>query len=986
MPSLCEIIGVGARGPLGLSALHVALCARAGKLEPRKTPWRDRRGAAIGAARARCLPDDLHGYARLIALGAPALREAAFGLEGPLSLLLALPEPGRPDDDERLGPAAIADLARASGVPLDLERSEVVRAGHAGGGLALELAVKRLRDASDPRRPQVVIVGGIDSYFHPEVLAWLDRARRLHSAEAVDGILPGEGAAFVALAVPGIDGGARRDRRLPRPLGAIAAVASGREETVLADEPNLAAAMTRAARAAATSAGGEPIRWVLSDINGERHRNTEWQRVLIRSNDFIPVDVRHDALPERLGDTGAASGPLLLAIACAWFRAGFAPAPRALVLLHAEGAERAALVLDAVSRPEPERPAGPAWSEAPALREAPVAQEALDRVVLSLRRLPPGIERAPLKAALDEALAALSRWSASPLHDPGHLEALDAAAALVVAARERLERAGEEGASRAKTLLAAERALRLGREATIDRIVADQRRLLQGEAPPVAPPEEPFLASVGEPALHATARRPLVPLVPLEPPGAEPPAAPPAAPDAERAHLEALARDCMEDLAILGTLRRPHADDAWTVAASFEQRLLDNIDALSSLNTVEPGASREVDVLPLLLSYAVEPAFVDPGRAFARALGLGCAGGEDCMRAVVTGLRCSDPATLAAQTDALCLAPSPLIRGAMERLVWDEDPALSRLALEVLRFRRGAGAAVLLPLLSHPDLGVIEAALRALAAAEPREAAAQALAEAARDSLEERARLAAAEGLLRLGALEGTALLARALSERQGPHGDLSVGARCEHVRLLALSGGPEHADLLSEAALGLPEGAAAIGWFGHTGLVDPLLDQLTAANALRRTLGPFPTPFELAAARALVRILGVYLEDPEDELGVGIALDAEPWRACWEERRAAFDPGKRYRFGRPYHPLATLEELASDDTPSRLRIDAALELGALFPGGWALEPGDWVARQRAQLAAARLQVEALAPAYVAGEWPATYLGRRRVELGGRIS
>ena len=31
---ICEILGVGARGPLGLNALQVAMCARAGKIEP----------------------------------------------------------------------------------------------------------------------------------------------------------------------------------------------------------------------------------------------------------------------------------------------------------------------------------------------------------------------------------------------------------------------------------------------------------------------------------------------------------------------------------------------------------------------------------------------------------------------------------------------------------------------------------------------------------------------------------------------------------------------------------------------------------------------------------------------------------------------------------------------------------------------------------------------------------------------------------------
>src|SRR5262245_55824840 len=144
------ILGAGARGALGLTALELAMCARAHKLDVWLTRFEDRYRHSIGAARARFLPDDLHGFDRLVALGAPALREAAAPLAGPRPLFLAVAEPGRPDDDPRMGPELVATLARVSGVPIDVERSVVVRSGHAGGGMALELALLRMRDASMP--------------------------------------------------------------------------------------------------------------------------------------------------------------------------------------------------------------------------------------------------------------------------------------------------------------------------------------------------------------------------------------------------------------------------------------------------------------------------------------------------------------------------------------------------------------------------------------------------------------------------------------------------------------------------------------------------------------------------------------------------------------------------------------------------------------------------------------------------------------------
>ena len=283
--------------------------------------------------RARYLPDDLHGYDRLVALAVPALIEAAKVLTGssfapPYPLFLALPEAGRPDDDPRFGPEIIAELARRSAVPIDVERSLVIRSGHAGGGLALELAVLRIAEGG---RPQAYLVGGVDSYYQKDVLAWLDEECRLHSGTAGNGIIPSEGAAFAVLAASTGEAGARRA------IAKITAAVSAREDTVGTTSPNLATAMTRAVRDVATVAGGRPIRWVLSDVNGEQHRISEFSKVEIRSKDLFQEGFLHEALAEELGDVGAASGAMLLAWACAHSLAGSAPAPRVLLALHAEG-------------------------------------------------------------------------------------------------------------------------------------------------------------------------------------------------------------------------------------------------------------------------------------------------------------------------------------------------------------------------------------------------------------------------------------------------------------------------------------------------------------------------------------------------------------------------------------------------------------------------------------------------------------------------
>jgi 3-oxoacyl-[acyl-carrier-protein] synthase-1 len=322
---LAFLVGAGARSPLGLSAAQVALCRRARKNEPRATRFRDRLGGEIGACHARCLPDTIHGYDRLLRLASPALAEALpEGLAEPVPLVVALPEPGRADDDARFTDGFVRDLAARSKRRIDVAASLSVRAGHAGGALAFEAALGMM---ARPGGPALVAVGGVDGYFHPDVLADLDAELRLHGS-ADDGFIPSEGAAFVLLA--------RRRQELPA-LGTLRQVRCGIEE-----EPHLASGLTELLHAVREEAAREsgPVRWVISDVNGESHRVRAFQLAAMRALD---VELFHDALPDEMGDVGAASGPMAAVIACTLFEAGCAPAGEVLVVLSSEGAERGAL-------------------------------------------------------------------------------------------------------------------------------------------------------------------------------------------------------------------------------------------------------------------------------------------------------------------------------------------------------------------------------------------------------------------------------------------------------------------------------------------------------------------------------------------------------------------------------------------------------------------------------------------------------------------
>ncbi len=316
---------VGARCPLGLDALQTAMAVRAGLLEPRSCDFLDKRNNRIGCVRARWLPDDLHGVERWLALAVPALAEASRGWgEEPLPLWVAVPEADRPDDDPAVG-GMLDELARGAELVIAPKKSGLVRGGQAAFVEAL-LQAERQLEAGAP----AAIVGGVDSYFHPDTLRWLDEGYRLHAPRALDGFIPGEGAAFALLEREG-------DARVE-----ITQVDQAIERSVAADEPNLAQALTALMREAL---GDDAAAWVLSDINGEAHRVSEWEKVAIRCG-LRGERVVHQRLPGDLGDVGAATGALMLAVASSFWHAGCAPRDRALMMLASERGERGVFVAE----------------------------------------------------------------------------------------------------------------------------------------------------------------------------------------------------------------------------------------------------------------------------------------------------------------------------------------------------------------------------------------------------------------------------------------------------------------------------------------------------------------------------------------------------------------------------------------------------------------------------------------------------------------
>jgi 3-oxoacyl-[acyl-carrier-protein] synthase I len=324
------IAGHGARTPVGLSAPGSAAAVRAGISRIREHPFLvDAVGDKVMGAYDGVLEPRLFGVKRLLALAASALAEARGRLATPVPVFLGLPE-RRPGFGERELARVREGLAQLPGVG----HLSLFPEGHAAGLAAL--------DAARRAGHEVCLVGGVDSYFDPDAIEWLDDHQQLARADIRSGLVPGEGAAFLLLA----------DERVAKSQGwpVLARVRGsgvGRE-TKLIKTPAvcLADGLRAAIAAAAGGLAGEHINDVICDLNGERYRTEEWGFVCLKPPARFDDPAAFRSPADCWGDVGAASGPLFAVLACQAMTRGYARGPRTLVWASSEAGLRAAALIE----------------------------------------------------------------------------------------------------------------------------------------------------------------------------------------------------------------------------------------------------------------------------------------------------------------------------------------------------------------------------------------------------------------------------------------------------------------------------------------------------------------------------------------------------------------------------------------------------------------------------------------------------------------
>jgi 3-oxoacyl-[acyl-carrier-protein] synthase-1 len=346
MTSPIAIVGVGARTPVGLHAASAAAAIRAGISALAHHPFMvDRAGDLMPGALDPELDARLIGQERLIKLAEWALCEAsgplvtALGSRPRLPVFLGLPEirPGFTDGDVE---EVRSGLARIEGLPVGLTKVSVFSLGHAAGVSALKAAVEQISQGAF----DAGLVGGVESYFHPDTMEWLDANRQLVGTVARSGFVPGEGAGFCLL----MSERTRSRLGLP-PLARVRSAAVGKETKLIkTDNVCFGEGLTATVRSAVSGLHlpDERVSEIYCDINGERYRSEEWGFVCLRLGEYFDDPTGYLSPADRWGEMGAASVPLFAMLACRAFERGYAAGPRVMLWASSEAGLRGAAVLE----------------------------------------------------------------------------------------------------------------------------------------------------------------------------------------------------------------------------------------------------------------------------------------------------------------------------------------------------------------------------------------------------------------------------------------------------------------------------------------------------------------------------------------------------------------------------------------------------------------------------------------------------------------
>jgi len=276
---------------------------------------------------------------RVIKMAIQAIREACSSLstQQHISLVLALAAPQSDAD----GLVPILPTLDANCKPwVSAALSHGIFSGRAAGIEAIDFAFRDLLGSQN----RFALVGGSDSYRDYACLGPLSEARRLLVADSPDGFAPGEAAGFLLLT--------RHPELAQSRNGHIIALhpPGFAEEPghLSSEEPYRGDGLDAAFKQALANQPPSSLHSIYSSMNGENHWAKEYGVAFIRSQEFFidPVRIEHPA--DCYGDLGAATGPVLIALA-AEHLFSHATAKAHLVYSSSDTGKRGAIVVEKIS-------------------------------------------------------------------------------------------------------------------------------------------------------------------------------------------------------------------------------------------------------------------------------------------------------------------------------------------------------------------------------------------------------------------------------------------------------------------------------------------------------------------------------------------------------------------------------------------------------------------------------------------------------------
>ena len=306
------IIGMGLCTPIGINTVMTQAEVACGTDQFMETEVLNGMGEPVRASILTLLD---RGFSRTerMALMAKAAAEEALAVAATigvatLPVFLGLPEQGNCASylPEQIQHALLQTVK--TDITLQFLQQWFFPTGRASFFQALQAGVQILSQG----RASCAMVGSADSLCDPESLCWLAERNRLLGAN-IDGILPGEGAGFVLLTIPG-----RSPSRQTQGCIKILGTALAREPHHFGhSEPNLAEGLNQAFAClrGLPLAGAKRVDRMLSCQTGEAFWNKELLSAYLRNAALMPEPLDMELVAESHGDAGAASGIIQLSAA-----------------------------------------------------------------------------------------------------------------------------------------------------------------------------------------------------------------------------------------------------------------------------------------------------------------------------------------------------------------------------------------------------------------------------------------------------------------------------------------------------------------------------------------------------------------------------------------------------------------------------------------------------------------------------------------------